>query len=155
MKRLASLFLIFTAFTVSNSCSADKSESARLQKALETIYREPIDKSLVLIIPMLGCRFSLEETIEFCQRNAEYIEGNKLEVIFTETPDTKTLNFMLGEELKEVCAVDTTSIFRDFDFYFSGYPIIARCENGKVISIESIVPDKLTEVLEDLESEFI
>ena len=62
---------------------------------------------------------------------------------------------MLGEELKEACVVDTKSIFRDFDFYFSGYPIIARCENGKIISIESIMPDKLTEVLLGLENEFI
>ena len=82
MKLLASLFLIFTLLIMTSSCSGDKSESSRLQGALESVYEKPIDKSLYLIIPMLGCRFSLEETIEFCQRNAEYIKGDRVDVIF-------------------------------------------------------------------------
>lgn len=146
---------MFLVLVMVNSCTSDKSESARLQEALETAYQKPIDRSQYLIIPMLGCRFSLEETIDFCRRNAVSIKNSEhLDVIFTETPDTKTLNFMLGVDIEEICLVDTKSIFRDFDFYFGGNPLLVKCENGKVISIEPIMPDKLAVILSELEDEF-
>jgi len=156
MIRPVRLFLIPLAIATLTVCSPDKSETARLQEALEAVYNQPIDGSSYLVIPMRNCRFSLEYTIDFCNRNAANIkESENLKVIFTETPDTKTLNFMIGTDLKDVCLVDTKSIFRDFDLYLGGSPLLVKCENGKVLSVEQIGPDQVAKVFEELEKQLI
>lgn len=151
MIRPASLLTLCIVIMLS-ACWSDKSETARLQKAIEAIYNQPVDNSWYLIIPMTNCKFSLEYTIDFCRRNAVSIkDSERLKVIFTETPDTKTLNFMLGSDLNEVTFVDTASVFRDFDLYLSGSPLLVKCENGKVFSVEQIGPDQMNLLFGDLE----
>lgn len=148
------LFLIFGVLI--SGCTGNRS----LHEHINDIYTDrgvviSPDVEVCIVIPEVGCSGCIAGGMYHVISNRERYSVNqqKFIVVFTGINSMKMLRRDLEPiSIKDLnCIVDTTNLYL-LDDNTGIYPMILKCDNGKVIEAQVQSPDSPTDVFMELEN---